>query len=119
MHYLKMILLDRPTDWTRPIRFGLVGLSGMLPDLLCFTALLFVLPLPLARGGAIWAAMTWNFFLNRKLTFSDAQVEPMGRQYVLFCGSCLAGALVSWACSTGLCLSGAFFAQHPLIAAVF
>jgi len=63
------------------LQFAVVGASGMVPDLLCFATLLTWLPVPLARATAIWVAMTWNFLLNRWLTFSDARTQSAVRQY--------------------------------------
>jgi len=74
-------------------------------------------PLPVARGIAIWVAMSWNFWLNRRLTFSYARRGSALRQYVLFCGSCLAGAVISWSTCLGLCLASEFFSEKKIVAA--
>src|SRR6266478_6606877 len=103
--------------WASPIQFGLVGLSGMIPDLLSFALLLRFIPLGLARALAIWLAMTWNFWLNRRMTFSYAQKGPLVRQYLLYCCSCLAGALVSWSTCLGLCLVNEWFRKNEVISA--
>src|SRR4051812_22759877 len=92
---------DRPAsglgDLARTFfRFGLVGCSGMGVDLLALMLLRMCLPFAMARGVAIWFAMTWNFLLNRRFTFAAARDESALRQYPLYCGSGLGGALVSW-----------------------
>ncbi len=61
--------------------------------------------------------MTWNFFLNRRLTFSVARTEPVLRQYLLFCASCGLGATLSWATSTVLWTYAGEFLRWPMIAA--
>ena len=103
--------------WSYPIQFGLVGLSGMIPDLLSFAILLTFIPLGLARGPSIWLAMTWNFWLNRRLTFSYARRGPLVRQYVLYCCSCLAGAMVSWSTCLGICLASGWFRKNEIVSA--
>lgn len=100
------------------LQFAAVGLSGMGVDLLSFAFLQGWLPLAVARALAIWGAMTWNYILNRHLTFSRIRSASVGRQYLLFCASCLAGALTNWSISVVLCSRMAFFAQVPLAAAV-
>ena len=97
-------------------QFGLVGLTGMAVDVLCFLALAPLLALGLARALAIAVAMTWNFLLNRCFTFADARRESFWKQYLLFCGSCLLGALVNWGVSVFLCWSSAWFATYPVAA---
>jgi putative flippase GtrA len=98
------------------IQFGLVGLTGMAVDVLCFLALAPLLALGLARALAIGVAMTWNFVLNRRFTFADARRDSIWKQYFLFCGSCLLGALLNWGVSIFLCWSSAWFATYPVAA---
>jgi dolichol-phosphate mannosyltransferase len=114
---VKRTFESKAGKFASPIQFGLVGLSGMVPDLVSFSIFLLWLPLPIARGLAIWVAMSWNFYLNRRLTFSYARRGSALRQYVLFCGSCMVGALISWSTCLGLCLASDFFSQKKMIAA--
>jgi dolichol-phosphate mannosyltransferase len=102
----------------RVLKFGLVGLSGMVVDLTTLSLLLPLLPLSASRAAAIWAALTWNFWLNRRITFADARRGQPLRQYLLFALSCLFGAVTSWTTSMLLSHAVAYFAAHPLLAAV-
>jgi dolichol-phosphate mannosyltransferase len=90
----------------------------MAIDLLCFSGLTLLLPLAVARALGIWIAMTWNFLLNRQVTFAYAPRNRPVRQYVLYCGSCAAGAVGSWVTSMALCKTSDFFLAHPVIAAI-
>ncbi len=101
-----------------PVQFALVGSSGVVIDLAVFTLLLLTLSLPVARALAIWAAMTWNFWLNRRLTFSYSRNNPMVPQYLLFGASSLFGGIVSWGLSTYLPLQMGIFSEHVLAAAL-
>lgn len=94
-------------------QFVLVGLSGLAVDLSTQFLLLKTLPLPLAGGLAIWTAMSWNFQLNRRLTFADAASDSAFRQYIRFCASCLLGAAVNWSARVGMQYLHPFFADHP------
>jgi len=83
-------------------KFAAVGASGMLVDLGCFLAALSLFPPAVARGVAIWVAMTWNFGGNRMLTFRHARHDDFWTQYVQYCLSCLLGAAVNWGASVGI-----------------
>ena len=78
LNYLRHIkrLYEYRLGWlARPLQFVLIGSSGMIVDLSFFALLSHVLSFGPARASAIWLAMTWNFMLNRRLTFSYAQVR--------------------------------------------
>lgn len=95
--------LDRRLGWfSKPIQFAVIGGSGAAVDLTSMHLLLAWLPLGPARALAIWFAMTWNFLLNRRLTFAYARRHAIGRQYLLFCLSCLFGAVINWTTSLAL-----------------
>jgi dolichol-phosphate mannosyltransferase len=100
------------------LQFLMVGGSGMVIDLACYALLLMVLPVSVARALAIWSAMTWNFFFNRKYTFVEASRDSLLIQYAGFCGSCLVGAVVNWSTSVALLGAAPFFMTHKLAAAV-
>jgi dolichol-phosphate mannosyltransferase len=101
-----------------PLKFCIVGSTGLVVDLVTFSLLLAILPLSVARALAIWTAMTTNFWLNRHFTFCRSRRQPPLRQYLMFCTSCLLGAVVNWSVSVGLCATFAFFDQQKMLAAV-
>jgi dolichol-phosphate mannosyltransferase len=103
---------------SRPVQFVLVGSSGAVLDLSTYALLTLVIPWHAARGLAIWAAMTWNFWLNRRITFSDARSSSVLRQYGLFCLSCSLGAVVNYVSSIALSSVFTFFNNHKLAAAL-
>ncbi len=100
------------------VLFGCVGLTGVVVDLSMFHLLLSWLTVPLAAVLSIWAAMTWNYVLNRQITFRNTPRKSWLKQYVAFCGSCLFGGLINWATRSSLCLGSAYFAAYPLQAAL-
>ena len=99
-------------------QFLLVGGTGMAVDLACYVMLMSLLPLTVARGLAIWVAMTWNFWLNRRFTFSFARRRALLPQYVMFCLTCGVGALVNWTTSIAVASLLTVFVGRPLSAAV-
>ena len=121
IHYLwhlKRLFDHQYRDWAYFVQFAMVGGSGMVVDLSCFGLFLVVFSTEVARGLAIWTAMTWNFTLNRLMTFSYARHGSLPRQYFGYCASCLMGALVNWKTSVELCALHTFFERHKLVAAV-
>ncbi len=101
------------------VRFCLVGLTGAVVDLSVYRFLLFLsVPIPAARGLAIWIAMTWNFFLNRNWTFRGSRDCSRWNQYVKYVSSSALGALISWSASMALTHLVPFFHAHLVLAAV-
>ena len=78
LRHLKKLYAYKWPEFTRFLRFGLVGCSGVIVNLIALTVLLSTgLLTPVAIASAIWVAMTWNFFLNRKFTFQDSVVGKL------------------------------------------
>lgn len=102
----------------RFLSFGLVGSIGAFVDLLIFVFLLKsgLSPLPAAMF-AIWGAMTCNFELNRRLTYSDGG-RSWGQAYLSFCLSCLVGAGVNTSVRVALMSSTNWFNEHAWGAAL-
>jgi dolichol-phosphate mannosyltransferase len=94
-----------------------VGSTGMVADLALFSLLTALFPLPAARALAIWGAMTWNFWLNRELTFYQSRQDQAGWQYLLFCLSCSIGAIINWSTSVSLVMLISFFHNWKTLAA--
>jgi len=132
---LKHLLDLRFGNYSRLVQFCIVGASGMVVDLtlyalfqwiFSFTKLyilrsdLFGVSWHLAVAGAlsIGIALVWNFALNRRLTFNDAQKNGLTRQFLTYV---LSNALaIVFSFSVRLYLPGhvGFFARHKLAAAV-
>ena len=98
--------------------FGAVGASGMIVDLAAFRGLHPVAGIAVGRAMAIWVAMTWNFELNRRVTFSEPGGSHPICEYFRFCVACLLGAGISWSTSLGLIQLTESFRNHPATAAI-
>jgi len=126
---------DRFGNASRLLQFCFVGASGMVVDLTCYATLQMVLgftPLagmeaPLVGGSlalaasavlAVAVALSWNFSINRRLTFNDARGGSIARQYVRYVLSNLLGIAVSLTLRLALPRTVGFFARHRLAAAV-
>lgn len=118
LRHLKKLFEYKLGVLSQPIQFVLIGATGMVVDLTVFALLMRGMPLYVSRALAIWGAMTWNYWWNRKVTFSRARERPALQQYALFCMSCGLGAVVSWSVFAGLNSAVDFFGERPIIAAV-
>ncbi len=135
LRHLKRLADDRFGNASRLIQFCAVGASGMVVDLSCYAAfqLLFSRtwlashtaplvggPLDLAAAGAlaIALALTWNFSLNRRLTFNYARHGSIVRQYLTYALSNALGIALSFSLRLYLPAHFAFFHDHRLAAAV-
>jgi dolichol-phosphate mannosyltransferase len=92
----------------------------MAVDLLIYALLLRGgVALPVARALAIFVAMSWNFALNRRISFSGSRFgRPIIEQYVLWLASSGLGAVTSWSVAVSLTSFTQFFAWHVFIAAI-
>lgn len=119
---------------SRLVQFCGVGASGMVVDLSFYAALQWVFArtslahqtaplvgrLDLAAAGAlaIWVALTWNFLLNRRLTFSYARQGSLPRQYITYAWCNALSIALSFSLRLVLPRNFEFFDQHKLAAAV-
>jgi dolichol-phosphate mannosyltransferase len=117
LRHLKRLYGHRFKNLTWLVLFGCVGLTGFAVDLVLFILLMQLVSVKTAAAMAIGGAMTWNYILNRQVTFRNTPRRPWFRQYVAFCGSCLIGGFFNWMTRVGLVTGTAYFAGHPLQAA--
>ena len=109
------------------IKFCLIGGFGMLVDLtfvylamqifMIFGMIPKMFQFRIARVIGFVFAVTANFLLNRKFTFSRAEEGNIYRQYLSFFVVSLIGFTVNWFVSVYLYEHIAFFNAHYLIAA--
>jgi dolichol-phosphate mannosyltransferase len=76
------------------------------------------LDLAVAGGLAIAVALSWNFSLNRRLTFSYARHGSLARQYLTYALSNALGIALSFSLRLYLPQHVGFFHRHRLAAAV-
>lgn len=104
---------------TQLVSFCLVGATGATVDLLTYATLLWAtLPMTVARATAIAIALTWNYLLDRHVTFAAVDQPSFCGGYSRFAGVCTLGALVNWSVAVTCTLWIPFFQLHLLWAAV-
>ena len=102
---------------TRVLCFGLVGASGFVIDVAGYLCLQWIgLEHRLARFLSFWPAVTWNWRLNRSLTFGERPPQPRVRQWGKFVASSLVGLSVNVGSYTLLTSFVDVFAHRRLLA---
>ena len=105
-----------------PVRllcFALVGASGFVIDLACWLGLQWAgVEHRLARFLSFWPAVSWNWLLNRRVTFRERAPEARARQWTKFVAGSLAGLVVNVGSYAGLTSFVGVFDRHRLLALV-
>jgi dolichol-phosphate mannosyltransferase len=133
---LKRLADDRFGNASRLLQFCFVGASGMVVDLSCYalfqaifaqTNLMEGMTAPIVGGPLMLAvaavmsisiALTWNFTINRRLTFNDARQGSIARQFLRYVLSNMLGIAVSLTLRLLLPNTLGFFHRHRLAAAL-
>ncbi|EWY40362.1 hypothetical protein N825_37275 [Skermanella stibiiresistens SB22] len=100
------------------VRFGLVGVVGLLVDIAVLHLCLEIggLGLYWSRLVSYLAAATTTWALNRAFTFSDAKVGKIHHQWARFVTVNAVGGAVNYAVYAALVASGDPFATYPALA---
>ena len=99
--------------------FALVGASGFVVDVACYLALQWAgVEHRLARFCAFWPAVTWNWLLNRRVTFRDRPRDGRARQWARFVAGSLVGLVASVGSYVVLTSFVDLFDRHRLLALV-
>jgi dolichol-phosphate mannosyltransferase len=135
VRHLKRLADHRFGNLSRLLQFCCVGASGMVVDLSFYALFQWLFrgsalaglkapivggPLDLAVAGAlaIGIALTWNFLINRRLTFSDARAGSILKQFFVYALSNALGITLSLSLRLLLPRYVGFFHDHKLMAAV-
>ena len=105
-----------------PVRllcFGFVGASGFVIDVACYLGLQWAgVEHRLARLFSFLPAVTWNWLLNRRLTFAERPREPRMHQWTKFVASSLVGLIANVGSYAVLTSLVGFFDRYRLLALV-
>jgi len=98
--------------------FSFIGSTGMIVDMttVFVTYGLLHINFKIARAIGFIIALTWNFFLNRKLTFPDSPQKNIFIQYRNFFIVCSIGGLFNWFISVYLYSTYPYFKEFYLLA---
>lgn len=97
--------------------FALVGASGFVIDITVYLALQWAgVEHRVARLCSFWPAVTWNWLLNRRVTFRERCPETHLNQWVKFVVGSLIGLVVNFGCYAALTSFLEVFDRHRLLA---
>jgi dolichol-phosphate mannosyltransferase len=103
LKHLRRLYNYKYGTWSHLAQFLLVGLSGLLINVLILTLLIRMeVSEKLAVALAIAVSMMWNFGLNRRFSFSYARDQSIVRQFLGFVAACSIGAVVNYFITVGL-----------------
>ena len=119
LHHLHRLYRHRYGDAARLVSFALVGASGFLIDVSLYLALQGLgIEHRVARFVSFWPAVSWNWLVNRALTFDERPRQPHARQWTRFVASSVLGLGVNVGSYTLLTSFVEPFARYRLAALV-
>ncbi len=97
IQHLRRLYIFKFGLWTQLMQFLVIGGIGTIVNLAALTVLLlFEVNVKLAVALAILIAMTFNFVLNRRFSFSFARHRSWIRQYARYVGASSVAALINY-----------------------
>ena len=119
LRHVHRLYLFRYGGAARLASFLGVGASGFAIDVAFYLGLQWIgLEHRLARFLSFWPAVTWNWRLNRALTFAERPWRPRSRQWAQFVASSLLGLGLNVGTYAALTSFVAFFGRNRLLALV-
>jgi len=117
LQHLRRLYIFKYGAWSQLIQFLVVGAMGTIVNLLALTMLIGLhVPVRVSVASAILIAMTFNFVLNRRFSFSFARTGRWWRQYIQFVMASSIGAVVNYTIT--VVLLGQFPSLFPQVAAL-
>jgi len=118
LRHLRRLYQYRYPAWAEFIQFGMVGSTGVVVDLAIYLTLqsLFGIDHRVARAYSFIAAASWNWALNRLITFTYRQKMSKLIQLPAFLVTSSMGFSVNWGSYTVLTGYVPFFNAHRIIA---
>jgi dolichol-phosphate mannosyltransferase len=101
------------------LQFAIVGSSGFIIDLMVYLALqAFGVSHTVARAMSFWPAASWNWALNRTITFSHREKTKKTTQWGTFVTSSLIGFGVNYGTYYTLTSFVPFFQEYKVLALI-
>ena len=98
VQHLRRLFIYRHPNWSYLLQFLVVGGAGTVVNLITLTLLLLAgLLFTAAYAVAIATSVVFNFFLNRRFTFSYAREGSLLPQFGGFVAACAVGMVVNYA----------------------
>jgi dolichol-phosphate mannosyltransferase len=116
LRHLRRLYQYRYPAWTEFVQFGAVGSTGVVIDLLLYLGLQAALQLDhrVARAFSFVGAASWNWLLNRTITFTHRQKTSKLVQWPAFVFTSTMGFAVNWGSYVMLTGYVPYFDQHKI-----
>ena len=119
LRHLRRLYLFKFRLQTEIIQYGLVGASGFLVDISFYLAMqAFSVDHLLARAISFWPAVSWNWALNRIVTFSERSRRPKAKQWLEFVVTSAIGFSINWGVYSWSTSNIDFFSDNRLAALI-
>lgn len=118
LRHLRRLYQYRYPAWTEFVQFGLVGSTGFVVDLVVYLSLqsVFSIDHKIARAYSFIGAASWNWALNRLITFTYRQKMSKLIQWPAFLFTSSLGFAVNWGSYVILTGYVPFFDTHRIVA---
>ncbi|WP_455218427.1 glycosyltransferase [Kaarinaea lacus] len=118
LRHLRRLFQYRYPTWTEFIQFGLVGSTGVVIDLAIYLAVqaIFLVDHKSARAISFVGAASWNWALNRLITFTHREKMAKLVQWPAFLMTSSMGFAVNWGSYVTLTSYVPFFEAHKIMA---
>lgn len=118
LRHLRRLYQYRYPVWAEFVQFGLVGSTGVVIDLIIYFTVqaLFSLDHKVARAYSFVGAASWNWALNRLITFTYRQQLSKLIQWPAFLLTSTVGFFINWGSYVMLTDYVPFFNTHRVLA---
>lgn len=118
LRHLRRLFQYRYPTWTEFVQFGMVGSTGVVIDLAIYLSVqaVFLVDHKIARAISFVGAASWNWALNRLITFTHREKMSKVIQWPAFLMTSSLGFAVNWGSYVTLTSYVPFFVEHKIIA---
>lgn len=118
LRHVRRLYQYRYPTWTEFVQFGLVGSTGVVIDLAIYLAVqvMFSIDHKTARAYSFVGAASWNWALNRLITFTERQKMSKRIQLPAFLLTSSLGFAVNWGSYIMLTSYVPFFDENRIMA---
>lgn len=118
LRHLRRLFQYRYPTWTEFIQFGMVGSTGVIIDLAFYLSVqaIFLVDHKVARAISFVGAASWNWALNRLITFTHREKMSKAIQWPAFIMTSSLGFAVNWGSYVTLTSYVPFFEENKISA---
>ena len=118
LRHLRRLFQYRYPTWTEFVQFGMVGSTGVIVDLAFYLSVqaIFLVDHKVARAISFVGAASWNWALNRLITFTHREKMSKAIQWPAFLMTSSMGFAVNWGTYVTLTSYVPFFDEHKIMA---